>query len=85
MRIILHLKSSKIHQRFQIALEKCRTPLKSAAVRGPEETKRENCWCVRGGKGERCSWHVGGHQWGGILWTVRDHRLKITLRSPGEG
>lgn len=30
-----------------------RTPLKSASVRGPEETKRENCWCVRGGKGER--------------------------------
>ncbi len=34
-----------------------RTPLKSASVRGPEETKRENCWCVRGGKGERYSWH----------------------------
>jgi len=30
-----------------------RTALKSASVRGPEETKRENCWCVRGGKGER--------------------------------
>lgn len=30
-----------------------RTPQKSAAVRGPEETKRENCWCVRGAKGER--------------------------------
>eukprot|EP00438_Fugacium_kawagutii_P006135 Skav234010 [mRNA] locus=scaffold3484:86682:88380:- [translate_table: standard] len=38
-----------------------RTPLKSAAVRGPEETKRENCWCVRGAKGERrscrCFWY----------------------------
>ncbi|CAJ1385702.1 unnamed protein product [Effrenium voratum] len=30
-----------------------RTALKSAAVRGPEETKRDNCWCVRGAKGER--------------------------------
>lgn len=35
-----------------------RTALKSASVRGPEETKRENCWCVRGGKGERYSWHA---------------------------
>eukprot|EP00439_Symbiodinium_sp_Y106_P076868 s2561_g15.t4 len=31
----------------------CRTSMKSSTVRGPEETKRENCWCVRGSKGER--------------------------------
>ena len=30
-----------------------RTSMKSSAVRGPEETKRENCWCIRGIKGER--------------------------------
>ncbi|CAE6920816.1 ppsA [Symbiodinium natans] len=54
--------SANVEEEFQILADKepkmtfhpsSRTSMKSSAVRGPEETKRENCWCIRGSKGER--------------------------------
>ncbi|CAE7200796.1 ppsA [Symbiodinium sp. CCMP2592] len=54
--------TANVEEEFQIVADKepkmtfhpsSRTSMKSSTVRGPEETKRENCWCVRGSKGER--------------------------------
>ncbi|CAE7719331.1 ppsA [Symbiodinium microadriaticum] len=54
--------TANVEEEFQILADKepkmtfhpsTRTSMKSSTVRGPEETKRENCWCVRGSKGER--------------------------------